>query len=47
VKGMRELRFDKGCHDPNCIWCNLLDRHVLPDSLSPGPEDAGEESNGL
>lgn len=47
MQGMRDLQFDRGCHDPHCIWCNLLDRHVLPESLSPGPEDSDLEENSL
>jgi len=47
MQGMRELQFDRGCHDKDCIWCNLLDNHVLPESLSPGPEAIDSEENGL
>jgi DNA helicase-2/ATP-dependent DNA helicase PcrA len=35
-EGIRKLAFSRGCHDDRCTWCNLLDRHVLPDSLTPG-----------
>lgn len=47
MQGMRELQFERGCHDDNCIWCKLLDNHVLPESLSPGPEDVDGEENGF
>lgn len=45
MEGIRALRFDEGCHEDTCIWCQLVDHHILPDSLSPGPEadDTDEE----
>ena len=37
--GIRSLEFSKGCHEKNCFWCNLVDHHVLGDSLTSGGED--------
>ena len=37
--GIRNLEFSRGCHLPDCFWCNLVDHHVLGESLSPGGED--------
>lgn len=37
--GIRSLEFSKGCHDKNCFWCNLVDHHILGDSLTSGGED--------
>lgn len=43
MEGIRALRFDEGCHESSCIWCQLVDHHILPASLSPGPEAEYEE----
>ena len=32
--GIRDLAFSQGCHDPQCLWCNLIDHHILPESLT-------------
>jgi len=40
MEGIRALRFQEGCHQSDCTWCQLLDHHILAESLSPG---AGEE----
>jgi DNA helicase II / ATP-dependent DNA helicase PcrA len=36
MEGIRELRFQQGCHDPACVWCQLVDHHILSESLSSG-----------
>ncbi len=38
-EGIRNLEFSNGCHEPDCFWCNLVDHHVLADSITPGGED--------
>jgi DNA helicase-2/ATP-dependent DNA helicase PcrA len=43
-QGIRSLAFHQGCHDPQCTWCNLIDHHLLPESLTPGGlEDLEDE----
>lgn len=38
-EGIRNLEFSKGCHESDCFWCNLVDHHVLGESMTPGGED--------
>jgi DNA helicase-2/ATP-dependent DNA helicase PcrA len=44
--GIRNLEFQRGCHDPQCTWCQLVDQHILPESLTPGGEDPDEAMEG-
>lgn len=38
-EGIRRMEFAKGCHSSGCAWCELMDRHILPESLTPGGAD--------
>lgn len=42
---IQAMEFNQGCHDPGCVWCNLIDHHIIPVSLTRADAEAEMETD--